>query len=400
MSTITDDRDGKPSASSMARIHFCSGSESLIRSIPETERIKEPNEVSLSGDRIHLALQKEDLEELDMSEAEVAEQLSRLETEVFEQWRNDVLIPAGLGDEMSTVVREERLWLIDDKTNNLVSSKPDVVYIVASYALVIDYKSGYKIVTPAQRNHQLKTQALTVWSTYGITNIRVAVAQHRFTSMKTAADYNEALLINAEGEVRFDIWRSEQPDAPRNPGTWCDYCPAKNHCREAGVYATMPLVVAMNSAPAGLAKEEIIAAVERLQPADLKFIWKRASVIEKIVDAVKSRIRSLPTDQLAGLGLSIDDGRAQSEVRDPVAYIKWLTAEGLIEESEVMGLFELVNGRLEKLVLPRLVQRKKEGGIKSTQDKEKTELRKMVTERGWINYEASRTAGQIKEIAP
>lgn len=373
----------------MARIHFCPGSENLIRSIPADQLPKDSSDVAESGTRVHAALQTGDASDLDMTETEIAERLKKLEDETVKQWWSEVVVPnCKTGPELGggvTIIREERLWIRDQDTlEELASAKPDVVYHIGDYALCVDFKSGFKPSTPAQRNHQLKTQALAVHCETYCSNIRVVIAQHRFTSMVTAADYNDETIPQAAAELMHDLWKSNQPDAPRVPGEWCDYCPAAAWCSERTALALLPSYRLLGSP-----KKELMAAyVESLTPEDLAFVEKRRLLAVALFDAVKARLKKLPTDQLRQLGFELSDGRTMPEVKDPGAIIHMMEETGLLKEDEVMGMFHMLLGKVEETYVKRVMEANERNGVKfDTQKAAKESFRQIVSEAGWVSYE-------------
>jgi hypothetical protein len=337
-----------------------------------------------------------------MTEAEIKEQLSTMERSCYEQWWKEIVAPNLNGRKpiAPKVYREQREWVFDAELNKITSAQVDVAYVAYEFVLVLDYKTGYKPTTPAQRNFQAKVQAVAIANEHGCTHARVAIAQHRFTSMLTQADYDEEALQRAHAEILFDDYRSKQPEAARTPGYWCDYCPAKARCREANVYAAMPVVLAaQNNVPAAIPQEQINAIVAQMQSPDLVFMWRRSGTIVKILEAVKTRLKGLPADELSSMGLTLSEGRNQSEVKDAAGLFEYLQAENLVQESEVMACVEVVFGRVEELALKRLVQRINMGGGKTSQSEQKTALRKLIQEKGWIIFDAKKTSPSLKEIA-
>lgn len=350
---IDAERRDLPSASSMHRVWACAGSENLIRSIPPNERVKSDDEVTASGTRVHASLAGEG-NELDMTEGEIAERLKQLEQDAVDKWRYDVLLPKMNGDlpEMK-VIREERCWIRDEALNELASAKPDVIYICGTCALVINYKAAFKPVTAAAKNHQCRTEAIAVWSEYYCTNIRVAVVQSRLTSTVTQADYDEELLYDAAAQLKFTLWRAAQPDAPRSAGSHCDWCVAKAHCPEVATYSLLPVASSQLSATSP-SKKDVEFAVSRLTPTALAFIERRRLIAEKLFDAVKARLKSLPAEELAAVGFELGQGRNQLEVKDASGAIDLLIEKKLLTEEEVMNCFKWNNGALEEIVIPRI----------------------------------------------
>lgn len=398
---MIDERKGLWSASSAERVHYCPGSVALIKSIPADQREQAPDEARDSGTRIHAALEADDGSGLEMSETEIKERLEKMRAEAVDQWGAQMReqFPdkaAQLKTEDHKFAKEERLWIWDAELNNITSAKLDYFCFAGDFGLVCDYKTGYLETTAAQRNFQAKVQAVALWQTHGVKHIRVVIAQHRFRSMLTQADYDEEALQRAYFEILQDDWRSKQPDAPRVPGPHCDYCDAKAHCHEAGIYSLMAVKVAAPVLQYVAKKAEVELAVSQLTPEQLAYIEHRRGISEKIFEAVKQRLKKLPADQLRQLGFELNDGRAQMEVKDSGAVIAWAESEKLIQEDEIMDVYDLAHGRLEELILPRIVANPAYGV--TNQKDAKAFLRSKLSGSGWVDYTSSRTEGSLKSL--
>ncbi len=398
---IQDEREGLPSASAWERVHYCPGSRALIASIPPEQLPQSDTEEAASGTRIHAALETGDGSELDMTEGEVKERLEVLRVEAVNRWgdekreRNPAVVFKA---EEHQFIKEERIWVIDGELNKITSAKLDYAcfHTGLKCGLVIDFKSGYKPTTAAQRNLQMKVQAVALAMEYGLEEVRVVIAQHRFTSMVTAADYGREDLDRAYQEILYDDWKSKQPDAQRVPGSWCQYCPAKAWCPEQGVFALVPSRNLVGSADKAL----LAAYVESLSPQDLAFIERRRKLAVGLFEAVKSRLKKLPADELKSLGYELDKGKPQSAVVDfsgLVEHLNTLLEKRLLQIEEYNGLFEFVNGRLEAAVIPRMVEEAANRRQKLTQKEAKALLRIELSK--FINWEATRTEPSLKEIA-
>jgi hypothetical protein len=216
---MNDERLGLPSASGAHRFVHCAISHTLESAIPKKET---SNPLAAEGTLIHAALEREDGSELDMDQARIAEKLSEIDKERYQQWRHDFPI-----NESGIELREERLFTYGPDNQPDGSAKADKVYIIGDHALTIDYKSGYKQVEEASRNWQGRLQALAVAANNAeVTHVRVVFAQFRLMRFYTECDYSLEDLKYALAEWRQAVWRSKQPDAAANPGPWCSTCRA------------------------------------------------------------------------------------------------------------------------------------------------------------------------------
>jgi hypothetical protein len=401
MNPQPDERAGLDSASSAERTHFCPGWQNLRNSIPPEQLPKSSGKAAADGTLIHDALETGDISDLDMTQAEIAEACNRLEMEVLQKWWSTVPMPTGVTTmelKRPECVREKRFWIHDEALAPVTSARLDVGYVFRTHGAVVDFKTGFCPTTPAQRNFQMKVQAVAFAHAYNLTNVRVAIAQHRFKSILSQADYDEAALDRAYQEILFDQWKAKQPDAQRVPGKHCDYCPCKAWCRPFTVYSSMPLIVATGAMTASLPKEDLIARINNLAPSDLAFIWRRLGLMDKMADAVKARLKSMPADELSAIGLQLKDGRRKSDITNAAAIIEHLEKNSLIKEEEIMPLFDLVLGRLEEIVYPRMASAAKAAGEKLTQKDAKEKFRALLQSSGWADFE-QRNSPTIEEIA-
>lgn len=233
----------------------------------------------------------------------------------------------------------------------LCSAKLDVFYILGTNALALDFKSGYLPVEAARTNIQMRTQALALWHEFEfLTHIRVATAQFRFKGRFTASDYTVPDLEKAEKELIFNLWRAQQPDAPRVPSTEaCRYCRAKPICPEAKAFSLLP-VVAMPTLE--MKKKDIPAAVARLSLEQMAFLRHKKAMIENVLEAVSARLRTFSPEELAGVGLQLvpNDGvRSLPDVQKlwEVLYAQKVTAE------EFRGILKSAYGTAQAFLAER-----------------------------------------------
>lgn len=99
--------------------------------------------------------------------------------------------------------------------------------------LVDDFKFGFKVVTPAAANLQLRPYAVMGAEIYDCDAIVVGITQPRLSAKErlTIAVYNRE-DIEASRQQLYDIWdATKKPDAPLNPSEEaCRYCKAKMIC--------------------------------------------------------------------------------------------------------------------------------------------------------------------------
>ena len=297
----------------------------MIATLPP-EADSAPDEAALRGTRIHAALETGKFDDLAQDEAEDAQKMVESEKAIHNKWCADNAItcndpPAG---------KEVRLWLNDPETMEpVLSGKLDLFYVTGDCACVIDFKSGAwnTRLTPSQRNFQLRVQAVLLWREFdGIKKIRVAFAKPN--SFLDFTDYTATDLAYSEAEIMHTIWRTKQPGAPRRAGLHCRWCKAKAFCVESGAFAMLPSRVPV----AGMSSTaDVTALVETMTPDDLVAIFKKSSVISKILDAVKDRLKGMSAGELQVLGLGKKPGRKLDPITNPLQAYLLLKRDGIPE---------------------------------------------------------------------
>lgn len=313
--TELDERGGLVSASAMDMFYHCPGARNAQVGLPELPSA----DVTESGTAIHEARATDDHEDLQMTEREIADKLKDMEKRAFDNWMNDfgLFYPIEHGMTKTSVTREERLWIRNRVTLELIASaKPDVWFTNQDHALIIDYKTGFAKTTPSERNWQSRTQVIALWQNFPhLKVIRGAIMASRLSSNFDPTDYHLEDLDRVERELKAVIWRTEQPDAPRVPGTHCRYCRASGECREKAVYdqiasSQLPIVSGKGDQLA------ILEAVNRLTPAEMAFLYRRKSSLELAYDAMEHRMKALPEDQLKAIGYKLAPGNKNREIVD------------------------------------------------------------------------------------
>ena len=305
----------RPSASGFGIVSVCLGQPNLKRQLPDNV-VELPDDLTDSGTKIHKARETGDFSELDEVELPLYEAGLRYEKKLFERWAQENEIV-----NWTEGVRENRLWLHDPQTGEpALSGQLDVHFIGTNAAgemfiLVVDWKTGFAwSLTPSQRNWQLRVQAVLAWREYNdVKNVWVAFVKPRATSDRIDfTPYQLEDLKRSEEAVHQILWRSKQEDAPRVPGTHCDWCPCKSFCKEAAAYAMLPSV--FNPDTPVLSEGDIPAMIEQLSPKDLALLYRRSRVIGKILEADKARLKTFNQDQLREIGLRREANSPRSKI--------------------------------------------------------------------------------------
>ena len=311
---MSDERLGLPSGSSAARYAVCPGSFLLEQQVPEGES----SVAADSGNRIHSHLAGE-VAQLDDDEAALAALCS-------EQERALMVSTFGLSARPKAL-REHRLWSFSERMDKVWSAKPDVVYLVANHALVIDYKTGRSDVEGASGNLQLRSLAALMLESFGVTGATVAVIQP-MSGQPTVSHYECDDLHRAAIEMRELMLRVQVPGQPRHPtASGCRYCKAKTICPEALAVALSPPLADASTdiSAAGLAS---IMSGERLGT-----FLDQSIVAEQIIAAcrVEARRRLDQGELVTGWGFGAS-GVSENIIRPEVVASRFLAGGGTQEQ--------------------------------------------------------------------
>lgn len=261
-----DEREGRPSASTMERISLCPGSHLISLGIKEKE-----SEAASRGSRIHALAAGEKVENASQEERDTADSCEELAKNVIES----TLGPINDCDE---VWREHRLWSLDLR----FSGKPDLVAIHGVDAIVIDYKTGGGAVTDAAGNIQLRALAVLVQQNCNrkLESITVCIIQPMAARRISLCRYSKIDMITAINETYSIAASSENVDAPRVAGPkQCKYCPARARCPEA--LASMSALQAIPTP----------ARVTQLSATDLELALDKCEQAESVIEALREEAK-------------------------------------------------------------------------------------------------------------
>jgi hypothetical protein len=114
----------------------------------------------------------------------------------------------------------------------------------AHWLHVFDFKYGRGVVVEVEENPQLLTYGLGTAQRFhnrkveGITLHIIQPRAHHKDGPIRSWDADLITLMEFEGLLAAAAKATESPDAPRNPGHWCGFCPALPVCPEARERAT------------------------------------------------------------------------------------------------------------------------------------------------------------------
>jgi len=320
-----------PSASSFGIVAACPGQPNLKLTLPDNI-VEIVDEITTSGTKIHAARESGNTADLTVEELAVYENGIRYEQRVYDDW-----VSAHNFDRIEEGPRESRLWLYDTvSANPIISAQLDVHYIGFEkgkrHLLVNDWKTGWAWnLTPSQRNWQLRVQAVCAWGEYNdIEGVRVALIKARISKERfDFTDYFPVTLSESERSIRQILWLSQQPDAPRIAGNHCAFCPCKSFCREAAALALLPTVANIKYPVAN--ELDIQDVVEQMSLQDLAAVHRKASVIGKILEAIKVRLRTFDAASLEKVGLARREGSRNSLI-NPEKVFQFLKEYGISEK--------------------------------------------------------------------
>jgi len=337
----------------MARLTYCPGSYLMELHTPQAESgEQDEDEARQQGTDVHEALHSGDDEDLDEEGKKIAERLKRMEREAIDTFLDDT----GAKESELEIIRERRYWVANKRGTSLYSGQPDLVVIApGGWAMVMDYKTGFKEVDHASMNAQIRSLVVAVWKNHPkLRNIRGYIAAYRFRESLSRVDYDAGLLLKAEREIDFVLWRAWRPDAERVPGEWCRYCKAKAFCREAAAMSLLP-VVHVPEKKRQAKKEELNVIALGLSVEEVVAVWKWRTLIEHVLKAVTNRLRNLPPEVLASHGLKVVPGGEVTKITQVPELKHKLEIDDLMTPEEWVACCTPVLGRINELIVPRLM---------------------------------------------
>lgn len=347
---MTDERLNKSSGSKFSIDAACPGNQNLIASLSDEQRNAAQPEDPLAsrGTRLHAAWQTDSIQGLeDDTEIEDFEKGKRYVESAVAQWAQDNRL-----ETFQEAEREQRFWLhAPDTLAPVLSGQLDRYYTSGSDACLLDFKSGWlKNLIPSHMNWQLRVYAVLLWREHPeLRRIRVGFVKPK--ARADAADYTDYTvddLEHSEREIFHILWKTRQPDAQRVAGPHCNFCIAKSYCDQAASMSLLPSVVVNQLAyqmPVTKATAALVPSMEsivaKMQPADLLAVWQRSSVIVKILDAIKDRLKGLPEEELKRLGLQLADGRRMDKITKTMECFDYLKAELSMSDEELWSALKM-----------------------------------------------------------
>lgn len=295
----------------MGRLKACSGSlaaeaavveSGVVPSDPDIDEVAEEGKLVhdwLMHDALGSDLARHEVE-LKLNEhalrkaRQIAEKRNAILDQEIPNWRDDSVWKHA----------ENRFWYLSKGGAKMFSAQPDLVVIAFPKAVIINYKAGWKDPEEAPDNDQIKTEVAVVAQNFQVTRVLGAIATPTNSPVLGLFEERE---LKANEEYIKGIVKAATAKAPRVAGEHCRFCKARGAgCEESAQFAINSVPVIADATPKDVAAS--------LSPEMLKEVWKKGKVVEKIIEACKQRLESLPEDELAKLGLKLVPGRAGNPV--------------------------------------------------------------------------------------
>lgn len=302
MSTPTDERKGKPSASGMERIALCPGSFTAELTVKTPEV---PSVYAERGTRIASVVEKiistgghtspwlgsEDVDD------QFAVTIYNHTLKAYEAAAPHVGMFASLHAPESLIAVERRLWSVGDR----FSGKPDVLVVNGKSAVIIDHKSGWGDVTEAAHNWQLRTLAVLAFQRMAVDRVAVAIVQPT-AGQPTVGVFDETSLIAAQSTINDAIDRATKNNDQRLPSPKaCKFCKFRPQCPEA--------------------KQVLVNLSTNTNiPTDLPLALEMIEVADMIAEDIRSQAKAcLAADPKSVPGWKLRPGAVRHTVKNPAA---------------------------------------------------------------------------------
>jgi len=330
---MTDERQGRPSASSMGRVFQCPGSWRLCRQLPVADKdsgvAADDPDYLVFGNACHDYMDRP----TDAKYQALGSEGQWMVDKFSDHFRGAInLIASGIPGafEKGGIHKEIRLWNPD----RTYSGQADIAVVDQALSLgaVFDYKSGRALVDNADQNYQLRVLAVLLASNHSLKTVFAGIIQPRSATPLTIVRYDEGDLQEAASELDELMLAIEDPNAPLIPGDHCVFCPAKAHCPALGG-ESVALVVDSGSVHPG--SDGAMEAVS-LQPEQLAAIMLMAKRGRAFLDAVEERVKSMlradpgsvpgwelsPDTEVSSIGDAAKAYEVISDVLEPEAFAR------------------------------------------------------------------------------
>jgi hypothetical protein len=296
---MTDEREGKPSASNFDRYAACPGSWELSKHAPP--QVEE--EWTKDGTIVHDLLAGIDRPDATEEHKETAEKCKAIEDEA----RKTIGVPP-IADEW----RERRWWdpgMFSGKADLTVGWKDDNGF----HLWIHDHKTGRADVDPAPTNHQLR--ALVAASADDEVEFYVSVGGPHQSKRLSIARYDKAAIQQAKEESAAIVERLTTHKDEFRTGDHCRYCPAKPICPTIQGLAVMAPQI-LSGASAVPTKETMAEVAQSLSNERLATLMEGYKVREWANEAIFAEMRRRLTAGEVIPGWILEPGEVRESIVD------------------------------------------------------------------------------------
>jgi hypothetical protein len=343
------------SASNLYRRALCPGSERLEAGLPDDEDSEEAKigtllhqyDANPKLDRSFLSQRTRELLKISAAcDERVFDRLAVLvaESQVIEKWT--FMYPFQDSTKGET-------WMVGDIPGHTDRWR---YYPPIRLLVVIDKKFGFKEVTPATANYQLRHYAAAGAGKLEANTVVVAITQPRlpYEQRITMARYEIDDIAAARDEILSIVAASREPDAPLIPGPeQCRYCKARLVC--PALRAEMEKSAALVPVSDGTLtkrKADVEEIIARCSDEDLdriiQFVRMAKFVEDKAIEEGRIRVAAgnLPMYEL---------GKASEPryIADPLKAYALLNLRHLLDSKEVWQSCSMALGKIEEGVAAR-----------------------------------------------
>jgi hypothetical protein len=324
------------SASNLHRRALCPGSERLETGLPD-----ENTEQSREGSLLHEydANPALDRAVLRPNQQDLLRISGELDAFVFQRLGEQFGIDAD--QEPHETGREKELWVHRGIKAEL-SGHCDLwrYYPALKLLCIVDKKYGYREVTPAAANKQLRVYAVAGAELRDVENVVVAITQPRlpYEQRVTIANYTKPDIEAARAEIFSILESSKREDAPLVAGEeQCRYCRARMGCPafQAKVQEGLMLVPVDNTGTVAKREADLAIKIAKLPDDQLD----KVLVALQMADFVKELARDEARARIAVGKLAqwkVGKATEQRKIIDSARAIALLSLRGDLTKDEIL----------------------------------------------------------------
>jgi len=322
-----DERGGWTSASNAPADALCAGRHLAQKGLPDIVTSD-----SKFGDRIHAALAGNSTIGLTGEELSVFEGCTEI---------RDKLIMEKFGMDASKAkwITEQRFWWKSTDGKHKHSGKVDLLVVLGTEALLIEYKTLPGEVEGSATNEQLRDQVALAAGNLKLTEVDVAVVQPLVTYSPAICRYDTTSITKSQLEMVQRIRNSNEPNAKRTAGVLqCKYCKARFTCKEYSAFTALATPVAMNS---------LTVPVHQWTPEQRALFCERLPIAQKWLDECKAQIKDmLRKEEKAVPGWKLAPGDIRRTITNPEELHNRFIAMGGTTQ-QFLACVEIGKGKLE-----------------------------------------------------